>query len=70
MNDLGLVTIEEFIQQVWDVDGVKVEIKVPSYPNRLVRPYKYERLPGTATVDDINARIHECLEPFIYIIKL
>lgn len=67
----GLVTIEEFKQQVWDIEGVEVRVTNSSpYPNRLVRPYNYERLPDTATVDDLNARIEECFKPFTYIIKL
>lgn len=67
----GLVTIEEFVKQIWEIEGCKVQISVsPLYPNRLVRSYNYDRLPDDATVDDLNARIEECLKPFTYIIKL
>ena len=66
MNEL--VTIEELEKQIWDIEGVKIEVRKtnPKYPDRLVRPYNYERLPDDATVDDLKARINECLEPFIY----
>ena len=66
----GLVTIEEFKKQVWDTEGVKIEVRKtdPRYPDRLVRPYNYERLPDDATVDDLQARINKCLEPFVYIV--
>ena len=38
--------------------------------DHLVRPYNYERLPGDATVDDLKARMHECLKPFTMVMKL
>lgn len=66
----GLVTIEKFKKQVWDIEGVKINVRKtdPKYPDRLVRPYNYERLPDDATVDDLRARINKCLEPFVYIV--
>lgn len=66
----GLVTVEEFKKQVWDIEGVKINVRKtdPKYPDRLVRPYNYERLPDDATVDDLQERINKCLEPFVYII--
>ena len=68
MNEL--VTIEELEKQIWDIEGVKIEVRKtnPKYPDRLVRPYNYERLPDDATVDDLKVRINECLEPFVYLL--
>ncbi len=68
---IGLITIDEFIQQVWDIEGIKIEIKPKDgYINHLVRPYNYDRLPDDATVDDLKARINKCInEPFIYMIN-
>ena len=65
-----LVTIEELEKQIWDIEGIKIEVgKIdPKYPDRLVKPYNYERLPDDATVDDLKVRINECLEPFIYLL--
>lgn len=63
-----LVTVDEFIKQVWEVEGVKVVVRQDI--NHLVRPYKYERLPDDATVDDLKVRMHECLKPFITITKI
>ncbi len=67
----NLVTINEFIQQVWDIEGIKIEIKhKDGNTDRLVRPYNYDRLPDDATVDDLKARINKCInEPFIYMIN-
>lgn len=67
----NLVTINEFIQQVWDIEGVKIEIKPKDgITEHLVRPYNYDRLPDDATVDDLKARINKCInKPFIYIIN-
>ena len=69
MDDL--VTVDTFIQQVWDVEGVKIEVKQKEGSiEHLVRPYKYDRLPDDATVDDLKARINECLnKPFITFMK-
>lgn len=63
-----LVTVDEFIKQVWEVEGVKVTVRQDI--DHLVRPYNYERLPDDATVDDLKARMHECLKPFIMVMKL
>ena len=52
-----LVTVDEFIKQVWEVEGVKVTVRQDI--DNLVRPYNYERLTGDATVDDLKARMHE-----------
>lgn len=70
MNEL--ITIEELKKQIWEIDGIKVEItsKDPSYPERMVRPYTFDRLPNDATVDDLKERINKCLEPFIYIMHI
>ncbi len=67
-----LVTIEEFIRQVWAIEHVKIEIRSkPDGINHLVRPYNFEKLPGNATVDDLKARINECINtPFISIVNL
>ena len=69
MDDL--VTVDAFIQQVWDVEGVKIEVKPKEgYIEHLVRPYKYDRLPDDETVDDLKARINEWLnKPFITFMK-
>lgn len=66
-----LVTIEEFIKQVWEVEHVKIQISIPeNMPERLVRPYDFDPLPGDATVDDLKARINSVLNmPFAYIIN-
>ena len=63
-----LVTVDEFIKQVWEVEGVKVTVIQDI--DHLVRPYNYERLNGDAIVDDLKARMHECLKPFTIVIKL
>ena len=69
MDDL--VTVDAFIQKVWDVEGVKIEVKPEEGSiEHLVRPYKYDRLPDDATVDDLKARINECLnKPVITFMK-
>ena len=64
-----LVTVEELEKQIWEIEGVKVEIKpreCNKIGNRMVRSYNYERLPDDAVVDDLKRRINKCLEPFIY----
>lgn len=63
----NLVTIEEFKQQVWNIEGVKINLKPrEGCVEHLVRPYNYERLPDNATVDDLKKRIDECVnKPFI-----
>lgn len=68
MNDL--VTVEEFINQVWEVEHIKIKInKREGYIEHLVRPYNFKPLPDTATVDDLKLRINECLnKPFVYMI--
>ena len=63
-----LVTVDEFIKQVWEVKGVKVIVRQDI--DHLVRPYNYERLPNDATVNDLKARMHECLKPFITTTKI
>lgn len=58
------VTVDEFKKQVWDVEGIKIEVtprKGNDMANRLVKPYTFERLPDTATVDDLNKRLNWCL---------
>lgn len=69
MDDL--VTIEEFKKQVWDIEHVKVDINLKEGGvEHLVRPYKYDRLPGDATVDDLKRRIDECINrPFVIVMK-
>ena len=63
-----LVSIEELKQQIWNIEGIQVDIKQTGNIKRLVRSYDYERLPDYATVDDLRKRISKCLEPFIYFI--
>lgn len=62
-----LITMDEFVQQVWEIEGVKIELKPrPGAVEHLVRPYTYSRLPDDATVDDLKNRLDECVnEPFI-----
>lgn len=66
MNEL--VIVEEFIKQVLEVEGVKVTVRQDI--DYLVRPYNYESLPNDATVNDLKARMHECLKPFTMVMKL
>lgn len=57
-----LVTIEEFKQQVWDVEGVRIDIKPrDGQTETLVTSYNFDRLPDDATVDDLLSRINSCL---------
>lgn len=68
-----LVTVEQLIQQIKEIEGEGVDVEIvihETYPNRLVRPYNYEKLPDNATVDDLEFRVLECVKPFIYYIKL
>ena len=66
-----LVTIETFKQQVYDVEGIKIEIRPRNGEiRRMVRAYTYTRLPDDATVDELRNRINECLKPFIYFVNL
>ena len=62
-----LVTMEAFVEQVWQIAGVKIELKPrDGSVEHLVRPYSYPRLPDDATVDDLKARLDECVnKPFI-----
>ena len=61
-----LVSIEEFKKKVWEIERVKIDIQM-DVPH-LVRPYNYDKLPDDATVDDLKARIDECLKPFVFCI--
>lgn len=63
----NLVTLEEFVKQVWKVEGIRIKLTPQEGAvEHLVRPYNYDRLPDTATVDDLKARINECVnKPFI-----
>lgn len=68
---MNLVTTEQLKQQIWEKEGVKIEIRKPEGSlDRLVRSYDFERLPDDATVSDLQERIDYCLSPFIYDIKL
>lgn len=62
-----LVTMETFIQQVWEIEGVKIKLAPRDGAiEHLVRPYDYPRLPDDATVDDLKARLNKCVnKPFI-----
>lgn len=40
MNEL--VTVEEFKNQIWKIEGVKIDVKLAV--DRLVRPYNYPKL--------------------------
>lgn len=63
-----LVTIEEFKKQVWDIEGVKIDITTNNIEH-LVRPYNFKRLPDDATVDDLKERINICInKPFMYLL--
>jgi len=65
MNDL--VTIEQFKEQVWLIEGVRINITPKNGGiEHMVRPYNYPRLSEDATVDDLKRRIDECVnKPFI-----
>ena len=62
-----LVTMETFVEQVWQTEGVRIELKPRNGAvEHLVRPYNYPRLPDDATVDDLKVRLDECVnKPFI-----
>lgn len=66
-----LVTIKEFKKQVWEVEGIKINIELKENGiEHLVRPYNYKRLPDNATVDDLKIRVDKCInEPFVYFIN-
>lgn len=70
MDDL--VTMETFVQQVLEVEGIKIELKPRDGAfEHLVRPYNYPRLPDDATVDDLKARLNECVnKPFISFVSI
>ena len=73
MNNIDeLVTMETFVQQVWEIEGVKIELKPKNGAiKHLVRPYNYPRLPDDATVDDLKARLNECVNnPFIFFVNV
>lgn len=63
-----LVDINTFIKQVYEVEGVRIELtRRPGTVEHLVREYNYERLPDDATVDDLYYRINRCVNrPFLY----
>ena len=71
-NKDELVTMETFIQQVWEIEGVKIELRPKNGAiKHLVRPYNYPRLPDDATVYDLKARINVCVNiPFISFINV
>lgn len=63
-----LVDIDTFIEQVYEVEGVRIELKKrPGTVEHLVRAYNYERLPDDATVNDLYSRINSCVNrPFVF----
>ena len=67
-----LVDIDTFIKQVWEIEGVKIELRPKNGAiKHLVREYKYERLSDDATVDDLYSRIDRCVNrPFVYNISI
>lgn len=64
------VTIEEFEQQVWEIEGVKIHIEKQSNFNYtvLIKSYPYKTpLSGDLTIDDLmNTRLIPCLEDCKY----
>lgn len=68
-NTNELITIEEFVEQVWNVERVKIAVNNDGNFNHLVRPYNYSPLPSDSTVDDLKQRIDYCINrPFRYYI--
>ena len=61
------VDVKTFEEQIWKIEGIKVKLKLQKNAiEHLVKPYNYPRLPDDATVDDLRARINECVnKPFI-----
>ena len=73
MNNIDeVVTMETFVQQVWEIEGEKIELRPKNEAiKHLVRPYNYTRLPDDATVDDLKSRLNECVnKPFISFINV
>ena len=62
----GLITQEEFVKQIKDIEGIIVDLNIPEYA--MVKPYEYERLPDDAIVDDLNERIRNCIPPFRFLL--
>ena len=56
-----LVTREAFIQQVYDVEGIKINLTSRDGNNYMVRPYNFSKLPDDATVNDLMLRIDYCV---------
>lgn len=65
----NLVTIEKLKEQIWEIEGVKVNVHTKEGDKRLVRPYNFERLSDDATVEELKERIKKCTEPFIYFVS-
>lgn len=67
-----LVTIDTFIQQILEIEDVKIEIEIEEGAvTHLVRPYNYSRLSDDADVDELRFRINECInKPFITFMRL
>lgn len=64
------VTIEEFKQQVWEIEGVKIHIEQQNNYNYtvLVKSYPYKTaLNGDFTIDDLmTTRVIPCLDDCKY----
>lgn len=47
-----LITVEEFIEQVWKIEGIKIKLGLSN--DRLVPPYPYTKpAPGGITIDEL-----------------
>lgn len=70
-------TIEQIIQQVWEVEGVKVDLRNKSNLSYVYERYNYEPMPGEACCDDLIEKVLNHLyktgirvEPTIFIMDL
>lgn len=64
------VTVAEFINQVWEVEHVKIKVNnVPDINTALIDPYPYDKemcANGEITVEEfLETRIRPCLETIL-----
>lgn len=67
-----MVDVETFIQQVFEIEKVKIEVENIKNFNRLVFPYIFEKLIKTDDyyyIECLENRISNCLQSFNYMVK-